>query len=166
MGKKTLNDFFKFGNFFFTHCSFDRRFYYTVVYCLLIYACPTICAENLLLHYPLIARLSTEIAALVSFRLLRCQRVCFWMHSDVHFCFLSLSFSPSSASPSIIVARCSLSFAHFCFFHRRLAIQSFTSLPVAVSFLVILLFCRRPLIRSLQFVIAIISLPLINFSFS
>ena len=48
---------------------------------------------------------------------------CFWMHSDVHICFLSLS----SASPSFVVARHGLSFAHFCFSRRHLAIQSFTS---------------------------------------
>ena len=49
------------------------------------------------------------------------------MHSDVHFCFSLLSFSPLSASLSFVVARCGPSFAHFCFFRRRLAIQSFTS---------------------------------------
>ena len=87
----------------------------------------TICAENLLLLHPLIARLSTEIAAFFPFRLLRRQRVCFWMHSDVHFCFSSLSFSLSSASPSFVVTRHGLSFAHLCFSSRRLAIQSFSS---------------------------------------
>ena len=49
------------------------------------------------------------------------------MHSDVHFCFSSLSFSVSSASLSFVVTRHGLSFAHFCFSRRRLAIQSFTS---------------------------------------
>ena len=87
----------------------------------------TICEENLFLLHPLIARLSTETAAFVSFRILHRQRVCFWMHSDVHFCFSSLSFSLSSLSPSFVVARHGLSFAHFCFSRRRLAIQSFTS---------------------------------------
>ena len=80
-------------------------FYPTVVYFLLIYASLTICAENLFLLRPLIAMLSTETAAFFAFRLLRRQLVCFWMHSDVHFCFSSLSFSLSSASPSFIVAR-------------------------------------------------------------
>ena len=109
------------------HRSFDRSFYCTVVYCLLIYARLTICVENLLLLHPLIARLSTETAAFFAFRLLRRQRVCFWMNSDVHFCYSLLSFSLSSASPLFVVARHGLSFAHFCFSHHRLAIQSFTS---------------------------------------
>ena len=69
------------------------------------------------------ARLSTETAAFVSFRLLCCQRACFWMHSDVHFFFSSLS----SASLPFIVTRHGLSFANFCFSHQSLAIQSFTS---------------------------------------
>ena len=77
--------------------------------------------------HPLIARHSTETAAFVSFRLLCHQSICFWMYSDVRFCFSSLSFSLSSASPSFVVARRGLSFAHFCFSRRRLAIQSFTS---------------------------------------
>ena len=116
---------------FFTHQSFDRSFdhsfYCIVVYCLLIYARLTICEENLLLLHPLIARLSTETAAFVFFRILHRQHVCFWMHSDVHFCFSSLSYSLSSLSPSFVVAHHCLSFAHFCFSHCRLAIQSFTS---------------------------------------
>ena len=126
MGKRTLNDFFKCGDFF-THHSFDRSFYSTVVYCLLIYAHLTICAENVLLLHPLIARFSTETAAIVSFWLLRRLCVCFWMHSDVHFCFSLLSFSLSSASPSFFVGRRGLSFAPFCFSRRHLDIQSFTS---------------------------------------
>ena len=77
--------------------------------------------------HPLFARLSTETATLFAFWLLRRQRVCFWMHSDVYFCFSSLSFSLSSASPSFIVTRHGLLFAHFCFSRHRLAIQSFTS---------------------------------------
>ena len=77
--------------------------------------------------HPLIAKLSTEKAAFVSFRLLHCQHVCFWMHSDVHFRFSSLSFSLSSASPSFVVIRRGLLFTYFCLSRRRLAIQSFTS---------------------------------------
>ena len=101
VGKKTLNDLKK-RRLFFTHQSF---FYLTVVYFLLIYASLTICEENIFLLRPLIARLSTETAAFFAFRLLRRQLVCFWMHSDVHFCFSSLSFSLSSASPSFVVTR-------------------------------------------------------------
>ena len=99
---------------------------------------------------PIIARLSTETAAFYAFRLLRRQLVCFWMHSGVHFCFSSLSFSLSfhsltSASPAVALP-----------FSRLLR------LPVAVvGFLVVLLFRRRPLIRSLQLVVAIVGLPLI-----
>ena len=101
VGKKTFNDLKKW-RLFIKHWSF---FYLTVVYFLIIYARLTICAENLFLLHPLIARLSTEAAAFFAFRLLRRQLVCFWMHSDVHFCFSSLSFSLSSASPSFVVAR-------------------------------------------------------------
>ena len=97
------------------------------VYFLLIYPHLTICADNPLLLHPLIARLSTETAAFLAFRLLRRQRVCFWMHSDVQFCFSSLSLSLSSVSPSFVVARHGLSFSHFCFSRHRCAIQSFTS---------------------------------------
>ena len=104
-----------------------QSFYHTVVYYLLIYACLIIYSENLLLLHPLIARLSTEKATSVSFRLSCRQRVCFWMHSDVHFCFSSLSFSQLSASPSFFAARRGLSFAHFCFSHSLIAIQLFTS---------------------------------------
>ena len=118
--------------------------------------------------HPLIAWLSTETAAFVSFRLLRRQRVCFWMHSDVHFCFSSLSFSLSSASPSFVVARHGLSFAHFCFSCCRLPFSRLLRLPFAVvGFLVVSLFRHQPLIRSLQLlVVAIVDLPLVNFSFS
>ena len=61
MGKNAQR-LFKYGDFFYAH-SFDRSFYHTVVYSLLIYTRLTICAENLLLLHPLIARLSTETAA-------------------------------------------------------------------------------------------------------
>ena len=60
---------------FFTHRSFDRSFYRTGFYCLLIYTHLTICAEDLILLNPLIAWLSTETAAFVSFQLLRRHRV-------------------------------------------------------------------------------------------
>ena len=52
------------------HRRFDRTFYHTVFYCLLIYTHLTICEEDLLLLHPPIARLSTETAAFVSFQLL------------------------------------------------------------------------------------------------
>ena len=102
--KENAQRLFQIQRLFFTHRSFDRSFYRTVVYCLLIYAWLTLCADNLLLLPLLIARLSTETAAFVSFRLLRRQHVCFWMYSDVRFCFSSQSFSPSSASPLSPVA--------------------------------------------------------------
>ena len=65
----------------------------------LIYALLAICAENLLLLRPLIARLSTEMAAFVSFQLLCCWLVGF-RHSVIyrrhrrllsHFVVLSLT---------------------------------------------------------------------------
>ena len=126
----------------------------------------TICSENLLLLHPLIVRLSTETAAFVSFRLLRRQSVCFRLHSDIHFCFSLLSFS-LSASPLFTVTSRGLSFTHFCFVRRHLAIQSFTSPSCRrCRLLSHLLFCRRPLIHLLQLVIAIVGLPLVNFRFS
>ena len=134
---------------------------------LVIYTCLTICTENLLLLHPLIARLSSETAAFFfAFRLLRRQLVCFWMHSDDHFCFSSLPFSLSSASPSFVVARHGISFAHFCFSRRRLAIQSIT-LPSRHRCHLLSRFIvsssashsftssyRRPATRSLQLLIA------------
>ena len=139
------------------HRSFDRTFYHSIFYCLLIYALLGICEEDLLLLHPLIARVSTETAAFVSFRLLPCQRVCFWMHSNIHFCFSSLSFSPPLASPPFVVAHRGLSFAHFCFPHRYLPFSHLLRLPVTiVGFLVVLSF------RSLQLLVAIVGLPLIN----
>ena len=99
--KENAQRFKKTATFFYA----PEFFYPTVVYFLLIYASLTICAENLFLLRPLIARLSTETAAFFAFRFLRRQLVCFWIHSDVHFCFSSLSFSLSSSSPSFIVAR-------------------------------------------------------------
>ena len=141
------------------------NFYSTVVYCLQIYACLTICAENLLLLHLLIARLSSETAAFVSFRLLRCQRVCFWMHSDVHFCFSSLLFSLWSASSLFVVACRGLSFAHFCFSCRHLATQSFTSPSCCHCWL--LSHFVVPSSASHSFTSAChIGLPLVYFSFS
>ena len=106
MGKKTL----QIQQLFITLRSFDRSFYRTVVYCLLIYARLTICAENLLLLHPLTARLSTETAAFVSFGLF----VASVFVSGYIQTFISASrccrFHPSSASPSFIVV--SLSIVH------------------------------------------------------
>ena len=119
MAKKTLNVFFKFGNLFL--CT---GVLIGVFYCLLIYARLTICAEDLLLLHPLIAKLSTETAAFVSFRLLRRQRVCFWMHSDIH--FWSVIFPVVSLS----VIRCRPSQPFICsllLLLPPLAIQLFTS---------------------------------------
>ena len=164
MGKKTLNDFFKFGDFFYVVLRVLPYLFFFTAYSLTHL---TISAEDLLLLHPLIARLSTETAAFVSFRLLPRQHVCFWMHSHVHFCFSSLSFSPSSASPSFVVARRGLLFTHFCFSRHRSPFSHLFRLPVAiVSFLVVLLFRHRPLIHSLQVLVTIVGLPLVYFSFS
>ena len=51
----------------------------------LIYTLLAICAENVLLLCPLVASLSTEMAAFVCFQRLCCWLVGFRMHSDVHF---------------------------------------------------------------------------------
>ena len=115
------------------------------------------------MHNPLIARLSTETAAFLLF------------------CFFAASLFVSGCIQTFTSASCrchyycrqplrhslspvtAFSFSHFCFSSRRLAIQSFTlRLPVAVvGFLVVLLFRRRPLIHSLQLVVAIFDLPLV-----
>ena len=68
MGKKTFNDFFKFGDFFISHRSFDLSFDRTLVYCLLIYVRLTILHRKSFLLHPLITRLSKETTAFVSFR--------------------------------------------------------------------------------------------------
>ena len=162
---------FKIRRFFFTHRSFDRSFYRTVVYCLLIYARLTICMENLLLLHPLIARLSTETAGvfcfsassspaylfLDAFRRLPASRRC-------HFTVVSLS--------SFVVSCHGLSFADFCFSHCSLAIQSFTSpscrrgwlvsrfvVPSSASHSFTSACCRHrwPATRLLQLLIAIVN---------
>ena len=103
----------------------------------------------------------------IAFRLLHRQHVCFWMHSDVHFCFSSLSFSLLSASPSFVVTRHRLSFAHSASPAVALPFSHLVRLPVAVvDFLIVLLFRRQHLIHSLQLVVAIAGLPLVYFSFS
>ena len=99
------------------HHSFDRSFYLTVVYFLLIYARLTICAGESSFASPTYCKLSTETA----FFLL------FGFFVVVHFCFSLQSFSLSSASPLFVVAGHGLSFVHFCFSCRRLVIQSFIS---------------------------------------
>ena len=123
-------------------------FYPTVVYFLLIYASLTICAENLFLLRPLIARLSTETAAFLLFGFFvaslfvsGCIQTFTSASRRCHFhCHQPLRHSPAVALP----------------FSRLLR------LPVAVvGFLVVLLFHRQPLIRSLQLVVAIIGLPLV-----
>ena len=67
MGKKTLNNFFESGNYFLRTVVLTGVLTVPFFYCILIYARLTICAEDLLLLHPLIARLSTETAAFVLF---------------------------------------------------------------------------------------------------
>ena len=129
-----LNDFFS-GFFYVPHT--DWSFYRTIFLLPLIYASLTICTENLLLLHLLIARLSTETAALVSFWFLRRQRFCFWMHSDVR--FSSLSCSPPSASPSFVVTRHGHSFIHFSFSSPSLTCHSLTSASHSQCRLVVIL---------------------------
>ena len=112
--------------------------------------------------FPLIARLSTETEAFFAFRLLRRQLVCrsLLLLVAVFFTVVSLSVircrpsrpfhSLTSASPAVALP-----------FSRLLR------LPVAVvGFLVVLLFRRRPLIHSLQLVVAIVGLPFVFTSVS
>ena len=85
---------------FFTQRSFDGSFYRTVSYCLLYYAHLTICAEDLLLLHPVIARLSTETANFVSFRSPACLFLDAFRHSllllvTVIFTVVSLSVTSS-----------------------------------------------------------------------
>ena len=74
-------------------------------------------------YFHLLQGLATAMTAFISFQLLRCQHVCFWMHLDIHFCFSLLSVSSLSTSQSsfrLLVAHSSLSFANFCIFCRPL----------------------------------------------
>ena len=96
----------------------------TVVYFLLIYACLTICAENLFLLHPVIARLSTETAA---FRF--SSPACLFLGCIQTFTSASRRCrfhcrQPLHHSLSPVTA---FSFSHLCFSRHHLAIQSFTS---------------------------------------
>ena len=92
------------------------------------------------------------------------QRVCFWMHSDFTSASRRCRFDhrqPLRHSLSRPFIRSLL------LLPPSLAFQSLLRLPVAVvGFLVVLLFCHWPLIRSLQLLVAIVGPPLVNFSFS
>ena len=75
---------------------FDHTGFFTAMFMPIIYERLEICAENLLLLCPhIIARLSTETAAFVYIQLFDVG-----VFANVHFCFLSRSFSPSLASQS------------------------------------------------------------------
>ena len=94
----------------------------TVVYFLLNYAHLTICAENLFLFRPLIARLSTETAAFLLFGFFVASLFvsgCIQMFTSAFHCRQPLRHSLSPVTAFL--------FSHFCFSHCRLAIQSFTS---------------------------------------
>ena len=89
VGKKTFNIFFQIRRFLLTQCSFDQSFDHTIVYCLLTYVHLPICMENILLLHPLIARLSVETTAFVSF-----WSLCFFLDAFIRsLLFLLLSFS-------------------------------------------------------------------------
>ena len=146
VGKKTLNDFKKNGDFFLrTGVILPYR-------CLL----PTNLREpnNLRGEFFFLlqgARLSTETAA---FFLLFGFFVaslfvsgCIQMFTSASRRCRFLCRQPLRHSLSPVSA---FSFSHFCFSRRRLAIQSFTSPSCRRCRLLILLFRRRPLIRSLQ----------------
>ena len=104
-----------------------HRIFFTLPLFTSYYASLTICADNLFLLHPLIARLSTETAAFLLF--------CFFVASlFVSGCiqtFTSASrrcrfhcHQPLCHSLSPVTA---FSFFHFCFSSRSPAIQSFTS---------------------------------------
>ena len=144
---------------FFTHWRF---FYHTVVYFLLIYVRLTICAENLFLLHPLIASLA-----------LKQQLFCFSASSSPACLFLDafrrsflllVAVIFTVVSLSIIRCRPSRLFHSLTSASPAIALpfSRLFRLPVAVvGFLVVLLFHRRPLIRLLQLVVAIIGQPLI-----
>ena len=103
VGKKTLNVLKKTATFF-TYRNFDRSFYHTVVYFLLIYAGLTIFAENLLLLHPLIARLSTETAAAFFAFRLHLSPACLFL--DSFRCSLLLLVAVIFTVVSLSVIRC------------------------------------------------------------
>ena len=127
----------------------------------------TICAENLLLLHPLIARLSTEIAAFFCFSAFS-SPAC--LSLDAFRCSLLLLVTvifTVSASSSFVVAHHGLSLLTSASPAVTLQFSHLLHLLAAVvGFLVVLLFCCRPLILSLQLVVAIVGLPLVYFSFS
>ena len=156
--RKCSRTFFNWATF--TYHSFDRIFsrtvylglfyfvcmllFFTAIFMPLIYARLAICAENLLLFRPLIARLSTETETLFLFGFFIVVSGC------VHFCFSSLLFSPSSASQ---VCRCPSRFfiRSLLLLPLSLAIQSrLLRLPIAIVSFLVVLFCHQPLTRSLQ----------------
>ena len=89
-----------------------------VTYCSLNQSC-----DRTIFYCPLLQGLATEMAAFVSFQLLCHRRVCFGMHSNVHFDYCRCWFHyrwPFSHLFRLVIARHGLSFAHFCFSRRPL----------------------------------------------
>ena len=147
VGKKTLNDFKK-RRLFFTHRSF---FPYRCLL-LLIYASLTICAENLFLLRPLIAKLSTETEAFLGFSA-SSSPACLFLDAFRRSLLFLVAVVFSIVSLSVIRCRPSQPFHSLTSASPVVALpfSRLLRLPVAVvGFLVVLLFRRQPLIRSLQ----------------
>ena len=83
----------------------------------------------------LLQSLATEMAAFVSLQLLCRRRLCFWMHSDVHFCGRYCCHQSLCHSFRLLVTCRDLSFAHFYFSRYPLPFRVvyFAFLPARAS---------------------------------
>ena len=116
VGKKTLNDFFKLGNLFNVpefKQSFDRTIF------LLHYLCPLIHERLQILRRELFCSSHLKLQGVFFFQLLHQWCVCYTF--DVHFDYLSLLLSPSSAYRS-------------SFWHRGPFIRSLLILLLSLAF--------------------------------
>ena len=115
------------------------------------------------MHRPLIARLSTETAAFFCF-LASSSPACLFLDAFRRSLLLLIAVVFTVVSLSVIHCRPSRPFHSLTSASPAVALpfSRLLHLPVAVlGFLIVLLFRLRPLIRSLQFVVAIIGLPLV-----
>ena len=112
---------------------------------------------------PLIARLSTETAAFFCFSA-SSSPVCLFLDAFRRSLLLLVAVVFTVVSLSVIRCRPSRPFHSLTSASPAVALpfSRLLRLPFAVfGFLVVLLFRRRPLIRSLQLVVAVVSLPLV-----
>ena len=113
--------------------------------------------------HPLIARLSTETAAFFCFSA-SSSPACLFLDAFRHSLLLLVAVVFTVVSHSVIRCRPSRPFHYLTSASPAVALpfSRLLRLPVAVvGFLVVLLFRRRPLIRSLQLVVVIVGLPLV-----